>query len=106
MDWSVDGSSAKISVDVSSAKTDDAPVIGQTSRLHSSSIENQILIALLQNTSITEIIKTNHLMPTILAERINEMYFDEFADNVVDCDGSNITLTDDYVEDLKNLLLK
>ncbi|MBR4215992.1 MAG: TerB N-terminal domain-containing protein [Bacteroidales bacterium] len=114
LDWSVDGSSAnikedgssaKISVDVSSAKTEDAPVIGQTSRLHSSSIENQILIALLQNTSITEIIKTNHLMPTILAERINEMYFDEFADNVVDCDGSTITLIYDYVEDLKNLLL-
>lgn len=44
-------------------------------------------------------------MPSVLADKINEMYFDEFADNVVDCDGSNITLIDDYVEDLKNLLL-
>ena len=69
------------------------------------SIENQILIALLQNSPISEIIKTNHLMPTVLADKINEIYFDEFADNVVDCDGSTITLIDDYVEDLKNLLL-
>ena len=69
------------------------------------SIENQILIALLQNSSVSEIIKTHHLMPSVLADKINEMYFDEFADNVVDCDGSNITLIDDYVEDLKNLLL-
>ena len=71
----------------------------------SQSIENQILIALLNNSPISEIIKTNHLMPTVLADKINEIYFDEFADNVVDCDGSTITLIDDYVEDLKNLLL-
>lgn len=69
------------------------------------SIENQILIALLQKSSVSEIIKTHHLMPSVLADKINEMYFDEFADNVVDCDGSTITLIDDYVEDLKNLLL-
>ena len=76
-----------------------------TQSRQSQSIENQILIAILQNSSVSEIIKTHHLMPSVLADKINEMYFDEFADNVVDCDGSTITLIDDYVEDLKNLLL-
>ena len=72
----------------------------------SQSIENQILIALLNNSPISEIIKNNHLMPTVLADKINEIYFDEFADNVVDCDGATITLIDDYVEDLSSILIR
>ena len=65
------------------------------------SIEIQILRALLADGDASAIIKANHLMPSIAAEKINEMFYDQFADNIVDCDGAKIWIIDDYKDDIK-----
>ncbi len=65
------------------------------------SIEIQILRALISDGDASTIIKANHLMPSIAAERINEMFYDQFADNIVDCDGAKIWIIDDYKDDIK-----
>ncbi|MCR5453970.1 MAG: TerB N-terminal domain-containing protein [Bacteroidales bacterium] len=67
---------------------------------HPDPIETQILRALISTGDASAIIKANHLMPSVVAEQINEMYYDQFADNIVDCDGSKIWVVEDYREEL------
>jgi hypothetical protein len=62
---------------------------------HTVPIETQILRAILSTGDASAIIKANHMMPTVIAEQINEAYYDQFADNIVDCDGENITIVED-----------
>jgi hypothetical protein len=67
-------------------------------------LHTQILRALITTGDASSIIKANHLMPTVIAEQINEAYYDQFADNIVDCDGENITIVEDYREELEEML--
>ena len=43
-------------------------------------------------------------MPSVVAEQINETYYDQFADNIVDCDGATITIVEDYREELAEMI--
>lgn len=43
-------------------------------------------------------------MPSVAADAINEALFDEIGDNVLECDGENITLVQDYKEDVLQML--
>ena len=47
--------------------------------------------------------KTN-LMPSVLADRINETLFDYFADTVIVFDGDRPMIPDDYIEELRGSL--
>lgn len=40
------------------------------------------------------------MMPSVVADTINEALFDEIGDNVLECDGDTITLVEDYRDDL------
>jgi hypothetical protein len=71
---------------------------------HTVPIETQILRALLTTGDVSSIIKANHMMPSVVAEQINEAYYDQFADNIVDCDGETITIVEDYREELEEML--
>ena len=51
-----------------------------------------------------EIIKANHLMPSIAADAINEAFFDEIGDTVLLCEGDALALVEDYVEDIEQIL--
>lgn len=68
------------------------------------SSEMQILRILLNNGDPSDIIKQNSLMPSVVADSINEMMFDAIGDSVVECDGSHLVLIDDYIDDLKETL--
>jgi hypothetical protein len=43
-------------------------------------------------------------MPEIVADELNEALFDEIGDSVVECDGDEIILVEDYREDIMELL--
>ena len=43
-------------------------------------------------------------MPSVVADAINEALFDEIGDNVLTCEGDEITLVEDYREDLESIL--
>lgn len=60
----------------------------------------QILLALLRGESAEKYIQANHLIPSVVADTINEALFDEIGDNVLECDGSAITVVEDYREDV------
>lgn len=64
----------------------------------------QILLKIIRDEDIHDIIRSNLLMPNIITDTINEALFDEIGDNVLECDGDNITLVEDYREDVLNLL--
>ena len=96
-DWSADGSSAN-NLDA------DIPPAEPSTDTHTATIHTQILRTLLTSGDATEIIKANHLMPSVVAEQINETYYDQFADNIVDCDGETIMIVEDYREELAEMI--
>ena len=64
----------------------------------------QILLALLRGESVALALKTDHLMPSMVADTINRAFLDEIGDNVLECDGDTITLVEDYRDDLLEIL--
>ena len=68
------------------------------------SIQTQILAAVMRGDAIAELVREHHLMPSVVADAINEALFDEIGDNVLICDGNEIGLVEDYRLDLEDLL--
>lgn len=63
----------------------------------------QIVMALLGNEAVDKIIQDHHLMPSVVADTINEAFFDEIGDMVVECDDA-LSLIEDYREDVAALM--
>ena len=75
-----------------------------TSGIPLSSVQIRILCTLLEGENVSDFLRENHIMPSIAADEINELLFDEFGDTVVLCKGDKLFLVDDYVEDLEQYL--
>ena len=60
----------------------------------------QILDMLLEGMSVKSVIRSWGEMAEIFAERINEALFDEIGDTVVECDGDDIVMIEDYCDDI------
>lgn len=80
---------------------------GETDSLHTEpslpaldSIHTQLLLELLHGKPAAETIKARHLMPSVVADTINGALFELIGDNVLDCDGSTITVVEDYREEV------
>ena len=67
-------------------------------------LQIQILRVLLQGGSVEEIIRENHLMPSIIADAVNEALLDEIGDTVLSCEDDRLSLVEDYREDLTRML--
>ena len=67
-------------------------------------IQRTLLTALLHGESVDNIIKSNHLMPSLVADEINEALLDEIGDTVIVCEDDKLSLVEDYIEDLEQLL--
>ena len=67
-------------------------------------VQIRILCALLHGDPVDELLKENHLMPSIAADFINEALFDEIGDTVLLCEDDRLSLAEDYTEDLEQLL--
>ena len=63
----------------------------------------QLLCSLLRGESGTDILRANHLMPSVVADEINEELFDEFGDSIVVCEEDRITLVEAYKKELTYL---
>ena len=68
------------------------------------SIQIQILRALLHGDSVGKLIRENHLTPSLVADRINEALFDEIGDTVLLCEDDELSLVEDYKEELERIL--
>ena len=69
-------------------------------------IEIQILTKLLSGENINEIINENHLMPSVVADKINELFYDDFSDNIIDYNGITFSVIEDYKNDLIKKLIQ
>ena len=79
--------------------------MGASDSMHAlDSTHVRLLLDLLQGKPVGETIKARHLMPSVVADTINGALFDEIGDNVLECDGSTITVVEDYREDILQLL--
>ena len=64
----------------------------------------QILLSVMRGEPVAGLIRERALMPSVVTDAINEALFDEIGDNVLMCEGDEITLVEDYREDLELLL--
>ena len=67
-------------------------------------VHSRILGDLLQDKPVDALIRSNLLMPSVVADTINEALFDEIGDAVIICDDERLSLAEDYREDLKEIL--
>lgn len=81
---------------------EDSPVCGMFSGLDA--LHVRILMSLLRGQSADVLIKSNRLMPSLVTDTINEALFDEIGDNVLECDGDRITVVENYIGDVLELL--
>lgn len=63
-----------------------------------------ILRKLVRGEPVTAQLKAAHLMPSIVADEINEALFDEIGDNVVEWNEEELTLVEDYRGEVEELL--
>ena len=73
---------------------------GENKETGADSLYRRILLMLLDGQSINDVVRENHLMPAVVADAINEAFFDEIGDSVVECDGDAIRVVEDYREDM------
>ena len=64
----------------------------------------KILRELLHGKSVDAYLRENYLMPSVVADSINEAFFDEIGDNVLECDGDTIAIVEDYREEILQML--
>ena len=64
----------------------------------------QILLSVMRGEPVAGMIREKALMPSVVTDAINEALFDEIGDRVLMCEGDEITLIEDYREDLELLL--
>lgn len=76
----------------------------ETSDLPLDAVQIQIIRTLLKDGDATEIIRTHHLMPSVVADAINEAFFDEIGDTVLLCEGDALALVEDYAEEIEHYL--
>lgn len=67
-------------------------------------VHAQILLSVMHGESVAGLIREKALMPSVVTDSINEAFFDEVGDNVLTCEGDEITLVEDYREDLESIL--
>ena len=67
-------------------------------------VQRRILRALLEDGPADAIMREAFLMPSVVADAINEALFDEFGDSVVECDNDRLTIVEDYRADLEALM--
>ena len=68
------------------------------------SLYRRILLLLLDGKTVSNVMKENHLMSSVVTDAINEAFFDEIGDNVLACDGEEIRVVEDYREDIVQAL--
>ena len=64
----------------------------------------QLLALLLRGEPVKGWLAERRRMPTVEADAINEALFDEIGDSVLECDGDEISLVEDYREDVLRIL--
>ncbi|MEE3309395.1 tellurite resistance TerB C-terminal domain-containing protein, partial [Sharpea azabuensis] len=63
-----------------------------------------IIKKLLKNEDVTSFLQDHHLFMEVVADEINEAYYDEIGDNIVEIEDNKLVFIEDYREDIEELL--
>ena len=80
------------------------PVANESESIPLDPVHRQILLTLLGGGSAKELIRERRLIPSVVTDALNEAFYDEIGDSILDCDGDSICLVEDYVEEVRNML--
>ena len=64
----------------------------------------KILRKLLRDEPVQDMIREQHLMPALIADTVNELFYDEIGDTVLLCEDDRLAVVDDYREDIEQLI--
>ncbi len=67
-------------------------------------VETELLSLLLKGESVSQLLRRERVMLSVLADGINEKLFDRFGDTVLVFDGEEVRLVEDYQEELKGMV--
>ena len=67
-------------------------------------VQIRIIRALLRGEDAVKVITDAHMMPSIAADFINEALFDDIGDNVLLFEDGKLSLVEDYITDLEQML--
>ena len=67
-------------------------------------IRKEALALLLQGLSVKPFLRSRNLMAEVFADQLNEAFYDLIGDIIVECDGDEITLVEDYRSDVARIL--
>ena len=67
-------------------------------------INIRILECILAGEDYKHYIRENNLFASIVTDTINERFFDDIGDNILECDGEDIYLIEDYKEDVLDIM--
>ncbi len=82
-----------------SEKKEEETAFAGLDRIHLSIVE-----ALILDGCADEIIKENRMFASVAADRINEAFFDEIGDNVLECADGRLSLVEEYIDDVRNII--
>ncbi|MBQ1407852.1 MAG: TerB N-terminal domain-containing protein [Eubacterium sp.] len=64
----------------------------------------EIIGMIIDGLPVKEKIRSWNMLPEVFADSLNELFFDEIGDAAFECDGDEITLVEDYRDDIMRLL--
>ena len=70
----------------------------------SDNINLKILKFIIAGKDYKSLIKSNNLFTSIITDNINETFFEDIGDNILECEGDEIYLVEDYREDILNII--
>ena len=101
-----DNTSIRLSSETAVTKPEpaEAEEEGQTAFDGLDEVHLTILQTLLRRETAEGQIRAAHLMPALVVDTINEAFYDEIGDNILEYDGDEISLIEDYREDVAAIL--
>ena len=67
-------------------------------------INTEILKHIIEEKDYKQLIKSNNLFASIVTDTINEIFFEKIGDNILECEGDDIYLIEDYREDILDII--
>ena len=95
------GGESADSADSGNADSDNA---AKADRLNLNETEFQVLNLLLADKPVKALLAERHSLPEVVADRLNEAFFEEVGDTVAACEAGTITLVSEYREDVRRLM--
>ena len=84
-----------------SKQNKDMPAEGGMIRTALDPVHQEVLRLLLAGQDPLPFLRSKYLMPSVVADAINEAFFDEIGDSVLECEGDAIRIVEDYRGELE-----